>query len=54
MASNDLEIGGEALVKAGMDPNYKHPLSDASPIDIAKRSRAIKFLMTMQRLGHYE
>lgn len=54
MASNDLEIGGEALVKAGMDPNYKYRLSDASPIDIAKRSRAIKFLMTMQRLGHYE
>merc|ERR1719330_423218 len=50
MASNDLAIGGEALVRAGMDPNYKPPESDNSPIDIAKRSRAINFLMTMQRL----
>merc|ERR1712151_230823 len=54
MASNDLEIGGEALVKAGLDPNYRPPKSDSSPIDIARRSRAIKFLMTMQRLGHYD
>jgi hypothetical protein len=54
MASNDLEVGGEALVKAGMDPNHKPALSDSSPIDIAKRSRAIKFLMAMQRLGHYD
>ena len=54
MASNDLEIGGEALVKAGIDPNYKPPGADSSPIDIARRSRAIKFLMAMQRLGHYD
>jgi len=54
MASNNLDIGGEALVKAGLDPNYTPPGSDSSPIDIAKRSRAIKFLMAMQRLGHYD
>lgn len=54
MASNDLEIGAEALVKAGMDPNYKPPSSDSSPIDIARRSRALKFLMKMQELGHYD
>ena len=54
MASNDLEIGGEALVKAGMDPNYRPPESDSSPIEIARRSRAIKFLMKMQELGHYD
>merc|ERR1719437_175153 len=48
MASNDLEIGAEALVNAGLDPNYKPPESNSSPIDIAKRSRAIKFLMKMQ------
>lgn len=54
MASNDLEIGAEALVNAGLDPNYKPPESDSSPIDIARRSRALKFLMTMQRLGHYD
>lgn len=53
MASNDLHIGAEALVKAGMDPNYKPPASDSSPMDIAKRSRAIHFLMTMQKLGYY-
>jgi len=54
MASNDLEIGGEALVRAGLDPNYRPPESDTSPIDIARRSRAIKFLMAMQRLGYYD
>lgn len=53
MASNDLDIGAEALVKAGMDPHFKPPESDSSPIDIARRSRALKFLMTMERLGHY-
>jgi hypothetical protein len=54
MASNDLEIGAEALVKAGLDPNYQPPGSDSTPIAIAQRSRAIKFLMAMQRLGHYD
>ncbi len=54
MASNDLEIGGEALVKAGLDPNFKPEGADSTPIEIARRSRAIKFLMTMQRLGHYD
>ena len=54
MASNDLHIGGEVLVKAGMDPNYKPPEAVSTPIDIARRSRAINFLMTMQKLGHYD
>lgn len=54
MASNNLEVGGEALVKAGLDPNYQPPGSDASPIEIARRSRAIQFLMAMQRLGYYD
>ena len=53
MASNNLDIGGEALVKAGLDPNERGQ-SDSSPIDIARRSRAINFLMAMQRLGHYD
>lgn len=53
-ASNDLEVGAEALVKAGADPNFKPPESDSSPMEIALRSRALKFLMAMQRLGHYE
>ena len=53
MASNDLEIGGEALVRAGMDPNAKPEGADSTPIEIARRSRAIKFLMAMQRLGQY-
>jgi ankyrin repeat protein len=52
-ASNDLAIGAEAIVKAGADPNFRPPGSDSSPIEIAKRSRALKFLMEMQRLGHY-
>jgi len=53
MASNNLEIGGEALVKAGLNPNDRGK-GEASPIDIAKRSRAINFLMAMQKLGHYD
>lgn len=53
-ASNDLAIGAEALVNAGADPNHRPPGSDSSPIEIAKRSRALKFLMAMQRLGHYD
>lgn len=54
MASNDLDVGAEALVKAGMNPNHRPEGSDSSPIEIARSSRAIKFLMAMQRLGHYE
>jgi len=53
MASNNLEIGGEALVRAGLDPNDRGK-GEASPIDIAKRSRAINFLMAMQKLGRYD
>lgn len=52
-ASNDLEIGGRHLVElGGMDPNHKPPESDSSPMDIAKRSRAVKFLMAMEKLGY--
>lgn len=54
MASNNLEIGGEALVKAGHDPNKRMEGADSTPIEIAQRSRAIQFLMKMQQLGHYD
>ena len=54
MASNDLDIGAEALVAAGIDPNTKDDKADSTPIDIAKRQRAIKFLMKMQTMGHYD
>jgi Ankyrin repeats (many copies) len=54
MASNNLAIGGEALVKAGHDPNMPMKGADSTPIEIARRSRAIQFLMKMQELGHYE
>ena len=54
MASNNLDVGATALVNAGMDPNFKPDESDATPIEIAQRSRAIKFLMAMQKLGHYD
>jgi hypothetical protein len=37
-----------------MDPNFKPKGSDATPIEIAQQSRAIKFLMAMQKLGHYD
>ena len=54
MASNDLEVGAAMLVQAGLDPNSKVEGADSTPIEIAKRQRAIKFLMAMQRLGHYD
>ena len=54
MASNNLAVGGEVLVKAGQDPNANMEGADSSPIEIAKRSRAIQFLMKMQELGHYD
>mgnify|MGYP005848651897 CR=1 FL=1 len=54
MASNNLAIGGEALVKAGHDPNQPMEGADSTPIQIARRSRAIQFLMKMQELGHYD
>lgn len=54
MASNNLDIGAEVLVQAGIDPNGKVDEADSTPIEIAKRQRAIKFLMAMQRLGHYD
>jgi Ankyrin repeats (many copies) len=53
MASNNLAIGGEALVKAGHDPNLPMKGADSTPIEIAKRSRAIHFLMKMEELGYY-
>lgn len=54
MASNNLEIGGEVLVRAGQDPNLRMEGADSTPIEIARRSRAIQFLMKMQELGHYD
>lgn len=54
MASNNLAVGGEALVRAGQDPNQKMKGADSTPIEIARRSRAIQFLMKMQELGHYD
>lgn len=54
MASNNLAIGGEALVRAGHDPNAPMDGADSTPIQIARRARAIGFLMKMQELGHYD
>lgn len=54
MASNNLAIGGEALVKAGHDPNTIIEGADSTPIEIAKRSYATQFLMKMQELGYYD
>mmetsp|Transcript_16967 Transcript_16967/g.24509 ORF Transcript_16967/g.24509 Transcript_16967/m.24509 type:complete len:87 (+) Transcript_16967:619-879(+) len=54
MASNNLAIGGEALVRAGHDPNKVLSTADSTPIQIARRSRSIQFLMAMQKLGHYD
>ena len=62
MASNDLAVGGEALVKAGVDPNEIGRAAEASdtnnfsmdtPIEIALQSRSLKFLKTMQKLGKH-
>mmetsp|Transcript_14496 Transcript_14496/g.39958 ORF Transcript_14496/g.39958 Transcript_14496/m.39958 type:complete len:170 (+) Transcript_14496:281-790(+) len=54
MASNNLTIGGEALVRAGQDPKKPMAGADSTPIQIARRSRALQFLMKMQELGHYD
>ena len=54
MASNNLAVGGEALVQAGHDPNAHIEGADSTPIEIAKRSRAIQFLMKKQELGYYD
>ena len=54
MASNNLAVGGAALVQAGHDPNRRMEGADSTPIEIAKRSRAIQFLMKMQELGYYD
>jgi len=54
MASNNLDVGGAALVMAGQNPNAAMEGADSTPIGIAKRSRAIQFLMKMQALGHYD
>ena len=63
MASNDLAVGGEALVKAGLDPNSIGKAAEAensglyslrTPNEIARQSRSISFLMAMQKLGHYD
>lgn len=54
MASNNLAVGGTALVQAGMDPNSQVAGADSTPIEIARRSRAIQFLMAMEKLGHYK
>ena len=54
MASNDLDVGAEALVRAGLDPNFKPDGTTDSPIEIAQKQRNVKFLMCMQRLGFYD
>jgi hypothetical protein len=54
MASNNLAVGGEGLVRAGHDPNMPMQGADSTPIEIARRSRAIQFLMKMEELGHYQ
>jgi hypothetical protein len=54
MASNDLEVGGEALVKAGLDPNQSTKDYNRTPIEIARSSHAINFLRKMNQLGHYD
>lgn len=54
MASNNLAIGGEALARAGVDPNAKLDGADSTAIEIARRSRSIQFLMAMQKLGFYD
>ena len=57
MASNDLGIGAEILVNAGLDPNDIGAAKDKSglrtPVQIARQSRSINFLMVMQKLGKY-
>ena len=54
MASNDFDIEGVALVRAGLDPNFIPEGADLSPIGVARISRAKKFLAAMKLLDHYD
>lgn len=54
MASNDLADGAEALVEAGADPHGRADGTGSTPIEIARKQRNVRFLMCMQRLGHYD
>jgi len=54
MASNDLAIGAEALLKAGADPNGRAASSRETPLSTALRSGAMAAASVIQRYGGKE
>jgi len=50
MASNNLAIGAEALLKAGADPNYGGGIGE-TPLSVAHGSRARDFIQVIQKYG---
>lgn len=51
MCSNNLALGAEVLVTAGLDPHGRKG-NEESPVDVAKSSRAVDVLHMFQRLGY--
>lgn len=53
MASNNLAIGAEALLKADADPNRKSgpPYAGETPLDIARQSKANEVIDVLRRFG---
>lgn len=50
MASNNLAIGAEALLKAGADPNYAGGIGE-TPLTIARSSQARETMQVIQKYG---
>jgi ankyrin repeat protein len=51
MASNNLAVGAEALLKAGADPRARcgtSPLGE-TPLDVARHSNAVAVIEVLQR-----
>lgn len=49
MASNNLAVGAEALLKAGADPNKKNTLYGDTPMKVAMQSRALDVVKVLQK-----
>lgn len=53
MASNNLAVGAEALLKAGADPSPRSgkPYGGDTPLTVARQSRALEVIQVLMRFG---
>lgn len=53
MASNNLAVGAEALLKAGADPSPRSgkPYGGDTPLTVARQSRAMEVIQVLMRFG---